>query len=115
MYLLRLPELFLGSKNAPIPLAVVCSGDKSVQYIGRKIRIRKLFTSEDDCIPELEMNFSDMDNSSSSANEEKILELFNEYGTQRATRRKTLNTKEVLASLDAIIHDLEFEVKKLCV
>jgi hypothetical protein len=113
MYLLRLPEGFLASENEPIPLAVICTGDKSVQYIGRKIRIRKVFTNKDFDVPELMTDFSEIDNASSDGGK-TVAEVFREYALEREARRRNLNVDEVLNKLDDIISNLENEIKVFC-
>jgi len=113
LYLLRLPEVFLSMGNSPISLAAVCTGDKSVQYIGRKFRIRKLYVSQGVSTPELETDFSDISNPISE-NGNIVFRLFNEFKEKREERRKNLDTDQVLNNIDNVINELEFEVKKFC-
>jgi len=60
LYMLRLPEVLLSMEEPPVSLAAICTGDKSVQYIGSKFRIRKLFIRQGISTPELEINFTDI-------------------------------------------------------
>lgn len=113
LYLLMLPEAFLCHEDEPIPLAVICTGDKSVQYIGRKIRIRKVFTSKDTTVPELMTDFSEIDDAPSNGGK-TVTELFREYAFKREARRRNFNVDEVLNKLDGVIGNLEDEIKVFC-
>ena len=113
LYLLRLPEVFLCRENPPIPLAIICTGDKSVQFIGRKFHIRKLYVSNGSPFPELETDFSDISDLSFK-NRDVISRLFGEYETNREARRKDLDIEQALDNLDDVIAELEIDVKYFC-
>ena len=113
LYLLRLPEIFLCREDPPIPLAVICTGDKAVQSIGRKFHIRRLYTNNGNPFPELEMDFSTISDPSSK-NGEVISKLFDDYKLNREARRQDFDTQEVLGNLDGVISKLEFGVKNVC-
>jgi len=112
LYLLRLPALFLSYEDPPFPLAVICTGDRSLQHIGRKIRIRKLYTIQGAPFPELEMDYSDL--SGSSKEESPILKLFNEFQKNRQAKRRSLDTESVLNRIDDVILDLEAHIREFC-
>jgi len=113
LYLLRLPELFLCDDISPITLATICTGDKSVQYIGRKIRIRKVYSEQGKPFPELEIDFSDINNPKSSP-PDLIKKTFEEFEENREKRRNLLTPKLATTEIDEIIKALELEVKKIC-
>jgi hypothetical protein len=112
LYLLRLPQIFLCNEESPIPLAAICTGDKSIQYIGRKFRVRKLYSSQGKPFPELETDFSDINGSSDS--ESPLIKLFHEFQEQREARRRYLDMDEVLNGIDHVIQEIESEVKGFC-
>ncbi len=112
IYLLRFPELLLSSSIEPIPLAAICTGDYFAQYIGRKFKIRRLLTNNNDFYPELEFDYSDVNTSPSQEN--VVNDLFKEYRDNRFDRRRNYNIDEVLNDLPNIINKLENELKELC-
>jgi hypothetical protein len=113
LYLLRLPEVLLAMDNQPISFAAVCTGDRSVQYIGGKFRIRKLYISQGISTPELEMDFSAISDPTSE-NGNIVYKLFDEFKEKREKRRKNFDTDQVLNNIDNVVNELEFEVKKFC-
>jgi len=113
LYLLKLPEIFLCQENPPLPLAAICTGDKSVQYIGRKFRIRKLYTSQGKPFPELQVDYSDLTDPSTET-EDIFLKLVDEFEKNREAKRRLLDTEKVLNSIDDVIHGIENEVRDFC-
>lgn len=112
LYLLRLPAIFLAYEDPPFPLAVICTGDKSLQYIGRKIRIRKLYATQGAPFPELEMDYSDITDSSDANN--SIIRLFDEFHKNRDAKRRTLDIDSVLNRMDDVILGVEAQVREFC-
>lgn len=112
LYLLKLPEIFLCQDEPPFPFAAICTGDKSVLYIGRKFRIRRLYSSQGRPFPELEMDFSDIDDSSEA--ESSIFRLFNEFSESRDARRRLLDTEVVLNRIDDVILGVEVRAREFC-
>ncbi|MBE0669252.1 MAG: hypothetical protein IH588_01580 [Anaerolineales bacterium] len=108
MYLLRLPELMLCHEDAPIPLAMICTGDKGVQSVGRKFRVRKLFTAQGVPFPELEIRFD------GERNNELRSKLFEEFSRNRKEKRRDLDVDQVLNGLDMQIELLENEIFEFC-
>lgn len=108
MYLLRLPELMLCHENAPVPLAMICTGDKGVQAIGRRFRIRRLFTTQEVPFPELEIRFD------GNRNDELRADLFEEFSRNRKEKRRDLDVDQVLSGLDKHIERLENEIIEFC-
>jgi hypothetical protein len=108
MYLLRLPELMMCQEDEPIPLAMVCTGDKSVQAVGRKFRVRKLFTSQGKPFPELEIRFD------GKRNDMLIGKVFEEFSQNRKDKRRKLDIDQVLDGIDMQIICLEDEIKEFC-
>jgi|GEM_PF-4726583 len=108
MYLLRLPELMLCHENAPIPLAMICTGDKGVQAVGRRIRVHRLFTTQGTPYPELEVRFGDTKNDISG------MKLFEEFSHNRKDKRRDLDVDRVLNDLDIHIERLENEIFEFC-
>jgi hypothetical protein len=108
MYLLRLPELMLCHEIAPIPLAMICTGDKGVQAVGKRFRIRRLFTTQGMPFPELEIRFD------GNRNDEFRAELFEEFSQNRKEKRRGLDVDQVLSGLDKHIERLENEIIEFC-
>jgi len=108
MYLLRLPELMLCHEIAPIPLAMICTGDKGVQAVGRRFRIRRLFTTQGVPFPELEIRFD------GNRNDELRADLFEEFSQNRKEKRRDLDVDQVLSELDKHIERLENEIIEFC-
>lgn len=108
MYLLRLPELMLCHEIAPIPLAMICTGDKGVQAVGRRFRIRRLLTTQGTPYPELEIRFD------GNRNDELRAELFEEFSRNRKEKRRGLDVDQVLSGLDKHIERLENEIIEFC-
>jgi hypothetical protein len=108
MYLLRLPELMLCHEDAPIPLAMICTGDKGVQAVGKRFLVRRLFTTQGMPFPELEVRFD------GDRNDALIGELFEEFSQNRKEKRRDLDVDQVLSGLDKHIENLENEIYKFC-
>ncbi len=108
MYLLRLPELMLCHEDAPIPLAMICTGDKGIQTVGRRFRVRRLFTTQGMPFPELEIRFD------GNRNDELRAELFEEFSRNRKDKRRDLDVDQVLSGLETHIERLENEIVEFC-
>ena len=108
MYLLRLPELMLCHEDAPIPLAMICTGDKGVQAVGRKFRVRRLFTVQGTPFPELEIRFDRNRNDDVSAG------LFKEFARDRKEKGRDVDVNKVLRGLNEPIAELENSIKEFC-
>lgn len=108
MYLLRLPELMLCHEDAPVPLAMICTGDKGVQAVGKKFRVRRLFTSQGTPFPELEIRFD------GNRDNELSIDLFKEFAQNRKEKRSNFDVNDVLKRIDGPITELEGQIKDFC-
>lgn len=116
VFLLRLPEMFLAAGDAEeTMLAYICTGERSLQYIGKKFGIREIYCYNE--IPYLTQLLFDFEELAATLDSETNRILIQEFENLNKKRNVRLlaNLSRAPANLDALRESVEADVRVLCI